>query len=91
MLLIAEGELRFALGKYADAKQGLEQARKLTDTSVLLLPSIECAELLENLGRVYNAESPGTGKRLIQEAAEKRAKLDEARISVPAIPEEVDQ
>jgi len=55
------------------------------------LPSIECAELLESLGRVYNAESPGTGERLMQEAAEKRAKLDEARVSVPAIPEEVDQ
>jgi tetratricopeptide (TPR) repeat protein len=91
MLLIAEGELRFAQARYPDAKQGLERARQLTDLSVLPLPAVECAELLENLGRVYNAESPGTGERLMQEAAEKRVKLDEARVSVPAIPEEVDQ
>jgi len=92
-LLIAEGELRFAWGKgkYADAKQRLEQAKELADTSVPPLPSVEYAELMENLGRVYNAESRGTGEDLLKKAAGIRAKLNEVRVTVPTIPGEVDR
>lgn len=92
-LLIAEGELRFAWGKgkYPDAKQRLEQAKELAHTSGPPLPSVEYAELMENLGRVYNAESRGTGEDLLKKAAGIRAELNEVRVTVPTIPGEVDR
>jgi tetratricopeptide (TPR) repeat protein len=90
-ILIAEGELRFAQGKYADAKQRLERAKKLADRSMPPLPSVEYAELIENLGKVCNAQSPASGEYWVEEAAKKRAELNEARAAVPIILVEADR
>jgi tetratricopeptide (TPR) repeat protein len=90
-ILIAEGELRFAQGKYPSARQSLEQAKKLADKSVPPLPSVEYAELIENLGKVCNAQSSGSGEYWVEEAAKKRALLNEARANVPAILMEADR
>jgi tetratricopeptide (TPR) repeat protein len=90
-ILIAEGELRFAQGKYAGARQRFEQAKKLADRSVPPMPSVEYAELIENLGKVCNAQSPGSGEYWVEEAAKKRAELNEARATVPIIITEADR
>ncbi len=93
-VLIAEGELRFARADYKGARQRLEQAKKLADTSVLRLPSVEYAELMENLGRVYNADppsagEPSAGEHWMEKAAETRTRLNEEKASVSRIIEEV--
>ncbi|SRR5258708_4054011 len=93
-VLIAEGELRFALGNRADAKQSFERAQGLAQELArqgVPPPSVEHAELLENLGRVYNAESPSFGEHLLERAAASREALDKARAGAPKIPEEVDR
>jgi tetratricopeptide (TPR) repeat protein len=98
-ILIAEGELQFAQGKYAGARQRLEQAKKLADRSVPPMPRVEYAELIENLGKVCNAQSPHSGeywlkeaaRKRVKEAAEKQAELNEARAAVSLILAEADQ
>ena len=93
-VLIAEGELRFVRGNYADSKQSFELAKELADKLArqdVPLPAVEYAELLENLGRASNAESPGFGEDRLREAAATRYTLDKARPGAPKIPEEVDQ
>jgi tetratricopeptide (TPR) repeat protein len=91
-VLIAEGELRFALGSYADAKQSFQRAQGLAGELAkqgVPLPSVEHTELMENLGRVYNAESPSFGEHCLEQAAASRDALDKARAAAPKIPEEV--
>jgi tetratricopeptide (TPR) repeat protein len=93
-VLIAEGELRFARGNYEDSKQSFEHAKELAEKLArqgVPLPPVEYAELLENLGRVSNAESPGFGENRLEQAAATRDTLDKARAGAPKIPEEVDQ
>ena len=93
-VLIAEGELRFAKGNYEDAKQCFERARGLDRELArqgVPLPSVEQAELMEDLGRVDNVESPGCGENWLVRAAAKRDALDKARAEAPKIPEELDR
>lgn len=93
-VLIAEGELRFALGDFATAKQSFRRAQDLTQELAkqgVSLPPVEQAELMENLGRADNAESPGFGENWLERAAAIRDVLDKARIRAPKIPEEVDR
>ena len=91
-VLIAEGELRFVLGKYAAAKQSLQRAQELAlelaEQGIPLSP-VEQAELMENLGRVCNAESPSTGEHWLEQAAATRETLNKLRAGMPKIPEEV--
>jgi tetratricopeptide (TPR) repeat protein len=92
--LIAEGELRFALGNNSDAKQSFQRANELTDTLAtqgVPLPLVEHAELMENLGRVYNAESPSFGEHWLEQAAASRDALDRIKAGAPKIPEEVER
>jgi tetratricopeptide (TPR) repeat protein len=89
-VLVAEGELRFALGNYAGAKQSLQRAQELAKEGIPL-PAVEHAELLENLGRVYNAESPSAGKYLLEQAAATRDGLSRARSGMLKTLEGVDR
>ncbi len=93
-VLIAEGELRFAQGNYEDAKPCFRRARGLAQELArqgVPLHSMEQAELMENLGRLDNAESSGFGENWLVRAAAERDSLDKARAGAPNIPEEVDR
>jgi tetratricopeptide (TPR) repeat protein len=89
-LLTAEGELSFALGNYVEAQHSLQRAQELAKSS-MPLPPVERAELMENLGRVCNAQLSGNGEHWVEEAAETRLTLHAARARVPTIPEEADR
>ena len=78
------------MGNYAGAKQSLQRAQELAKEGIPL-PAVEHAELLENLGRVYNAESPSAGKYLLEQAAATRDGLSRARSGMLKTLEGVDR